>query len=84
MGRSFESVGQGMKSIDERRVRSSRALKSKTSSTVKKWWNLQKSIRANRCIGCDDPLEDVVFSVLLGMTNRQDEIKLRPGENGDH
>jgi hypothetical protein len=35
-------------------------------------------------VGCDDPLEAAVFSVLVEMIKRQDEIRLYPKKEGEN
>ena len=83
MGRS-ESVGQGMKCIADRWAGSSRALKKEDRQNGEKLVEPAKKYPGESFTGCDDPFEAVVFSVLVGMMKRQDEIKSHPGEDGDH
>jgi len=84
MGRSLESISQGVKCIADRWARSSRALKKEDQQYGEKLVELAKKYSGESFISCDDPLEAVVFSVLVGMMKRQDEIKSHPGEDGDH
>ena len=85
MGRSFESVRQGVKNITDRWTRSSRALKKEDQQYGNHLVELAKMHSSEAFVGCDDPLEAAVFSVLVEMIKRQDEIRLYPGkEGGEH
>jgi hypothetical protein len=83
MGRSFESVRQGVKRIADRWARSSRALKKEDQQYGEKLVELAKKHSSEAFFGCDDPLEAAVFSVLVEMIKRQDEIESAPGEDVD-
>jgi hypothetical protein len=75
MGRSPESASQGMNCIVDRWARSSRALKKEDQQFGEKLVELARKHSGESFIGCDDPLEAVVFSVLVGMMKHQDGIK---------
>jgi hypothetical protein len=73
MGRSFESVRQGVKSIADRWARSSRALKKEDQQYGEKLVELAKKHSSEAFMACDDPLEAAVFSVLVETIKRQDQ-----------
>ena len=75
MGRSFESVRQGMNAIADRWARSSRALKKEDQQYGKNLVDLAKMHSNEAFIACDDPLEAVVFSVLVETIKRQEKQK---------
>jgi hypothetical protein len=77
MGRSFESVRQGVKSIADRWARSSRSLKKEDQQYGEKLAELAKKHSSEAFIACDDPLEDAVFSVLVETLKHQDQIESR-------
>jgi hypothetical protein len=83
MGRSFESVRQGVKSVCDRWARSSRALMKKDQQYGEKLVILAKMHSSEAFIACDDPLEAAVFSVLIETIKRQDQIKSRLREDVD-
>jgi hypothetical protein len=83
MGRSFESVRQGVKRIADRCARSSRALKKEDQQYGKKLVELAKKHSSEAFIGCDDPLEAAVFSALVETIKRQDQIESLLRENVD-
>lgn len=72
MGRSFESIRQGMKSTAEHWARSSRALKKEDRPYGEKLVELAKRHSSEAFYGCDDPLEAAVFSVLIEVLKRQE------------
>ena len=72
MGRSFESVRQGVKHIADRWARSTRALKKEDQQYGEKLVKLAKMHSSEAFIACDDPLEAAVFSVLVEMIKRQE------------
>ena len=75
MGRSFESVRQGMTRIADSWARSSRALKKDDQQYGEKLVELAKMHSSEAFIACDDPLEAAVFSVLVEMIKRQEKQK---------
>jgi hypothetical protein len=83
MGRSFESVRQGVKSIADRWARSSHALKKEDQQYGEKLVELAKKHSSEAFIACDDPLEAAVFSVLVETLKRQDQVEARMREDVD-
>jgi len=75
MGRSFESVRQGVKSIADRWAHPSRALKKEDQQYGEKLVELAKKHSSEAFIACDDPLEAAVFSVLVETIKRRDRIE---------
>jgi hypothetical protein len=73
MGRSFESVRQGVKSIADRWSRTSRALKKEDQKYGEKIVEFTKKHSSMSFVGCDDPLEAAVFSVLVEILKHQEE-----------
>ncbi len=71
MGRSFESIRQGVKSTADHWARSSRALKKEDQPYGERLVELAKRHASEAFYGCDDPLEAAVFSVLIEMSKRQ-------------
>jgi hypothetical protein len=71
MGRSFESIRQGVKSTADHWARSSRALKKEDQPYGERLVELAKRHASEAFYGCDDPLEAAVFSVLVEMIKRQ-------------
>ena len=72
MGRSFESVRQGVKSIADRWARSTRVLKKEDQQYGENLVKLAKMHSSEAFIACDDPLEAAVFSVLVEIIKRQE------------
>ncbi len=72
MGRSFESVRQGVNSISDRWTRSSRYLRKDDQKYAEKLAKLAKMHSGESFFGCDDALEAVLFSVLIEMIKRQE------------
>ena len=73
MGRSFESVRQGIKGPIDRWARVARALRKEDQQYGERLVTLAKKHSSEAFYGCDDPLEAVVFSVLVEMLKQQDE-----------
>ena len=73
MGRSFESVRQGVKGPIDHWTRAARALKKEDRPYGERLVTLAKKHSSEAFYGCDDPLEAVVFSVLVEMLRQQDE-----------
>ena len=84
MGRSFESVRQGVKQIADRWARSSRALKKEDHQYGEKLVELAKKHSSEAFIAFDNPLEAAVFSALVEMLKHQDQIESRSMEDVDH
>jgi hypothetical protein len=72
MGRSFESVRQGVNHIADHWVRSSRYLRTEDRKYGKKLAKLAKMHSNEAFVGCDDALEAVLFSVLIEMIKSQE------------
>jgi predicted ArsR family transcriptional regulator len=72
MGRSFESVRQGVNQIADRWARSSRSLRKEDQKYGEKLAKLVKLYSSEGFFGCDDPLEAALFSVLVEMIKRQE------------
>jgi hypothetical protein len=83
MGRSFESVRQGVKSIADRWARSSRALKKEDQQYGEKLVELAKKHSSEAFMACDDPLEAAVFSVLVETIKRQDQAETHQRKDVD-
>jgi len=81
MGRSFESVRQGVKQVADRWARSARALKKEDQHYGTRLVELAKKHSSEAFMACDDPLEAAVFSALVEMLKRQDQIESRQREN---
>ena len=75
MGRSFESVRQGVKSVADRWARSSRALRKEDQKYGEELVKLAKMHSSEAFVACDDPLEAAVFSVLGETIKRQEKQK---------
>jgi hypothetical protein len=73
MGRSFESVRQGVKGTTDRWARAARALRKEDRPYGEKLVTFARKHTSEAFYGCDDPLEAVVFSVLVEMIRLQEE-----------
>jgi hypothetical protein len=73
MGRSFESVRQGVKGPIDRWARAARALRKEDKPYGERLVALAKLHSSEAFYGCDDPLEAAVFSVLIGILRQQEE-----------
>jgi hypothetical protein len=83
MGRSFESIRQGANSIADRWARSSRALRKEDQKYGELIVALAKRHSSEAFVGCNDPLEAVVFSVLVELLKREDQPEPRGGPDVD-
>jgi len=72
MGRSFESIRLGVNRIADRWARSSGALKKEDQKYGEKLAKLAKMYSRGSFFGCEDPLEAVLFSVLIEIIKRQE------------
>ena len=72
MGRSFESVRQGVKGPADRWARATRALRKEEQPYGERLVALAKKYSSEAFYGCDDPLEAAVFSVLMGILKHQE------------
>ena len=66
MGRSFQSVRQGVNSIADRWERASKKYK-----CGKRVVEIAKSYSSEGFMGCNDPLESVLFSAVVEMQKSQ-------------
>jgi hypothetical protein len=83
MGRSFLSVRQGVNHLADRWTRASRALKKEDQPHGMKLVELAKKHSSEAFVACDDPLEAAVFSVLVEMLRRQDQIESQLKKDGE-
>ena len=75
MGRSFESIRQGVKDVSARWLKASRALKKEDQVYGQRLAEMANKHSSEAFYALDDPLEAAVFSVLVEMlkeTNRAD------------
>jgi len=75
MGRSFQSIRQGVKSIAERWARSSRAPRERERRCGERLIEFAKQHSSEGFVGCNDPLEAVIFSVLIEMQTNLEKIE---------
>ena len=75
MGRTFESIRQGVKSIADRWARSARALKKEDRQYGEELVELAKKHSSEAFIACDDPLEAATFSVHVEILKRLDKLE---------
>ena len=73
MGRSFVSVCQDARIITERWERLSRQLRPQERQAGRDLAAKGKTHSSEAFYGCDDPLEAVLFSVLVGICRQQDQ-----------
>ena len=73
MGRSFESVRHGVKGPVDRWAGAARALIKEDKPYGERLVTLAKLHSSEAFYGCDDPLEAVVFSVLVEMLKQQEK-----------
>ena len=74
MGRSFESVRMGVKDVSARWLRASKALKKEDQVYGQKLAEMAKKHSSEAFYALDDPLEAVVFSVLVEMLKEMDKV----------
>jgi hypothetical protein len=70
MGRSFESVRQGVKDVSARWLKASRALKKDDQVYGQMIAEMAKKHSSEAFYALDDPLEAAVFSVLVEMVKK--------------
>jgi len=73
MGRSFESIRQGVKDVSARWLKASRALKKEDQVYGQMLAEMAKKHSSEAFYALDDPLEAAVFSVLLEMMKELSE-----------
>jgi len=81
MGRSFESVRQGVKGPIDRWSRAARALRKEERPYSENVVALAKLHSSEAFYGCDDPLEAAVFSVLIGIIRQQEDMAMQVRED---
>ncbi|MFA7694683.1 MAG: hypothetical protein WCX63_04020 [Methanoregula sp.] len=69
------SVRQGANSTADRWARSARALKKEDRRYGERLAELAKMHSSEAFVGCDDALEAVVFSVLVEILKRQEQLE---------
>jgi len=79
MGRSFESVRMGVKSIAERWLRGGRALKKEEKFYAEKLAEMAKKHSSEVFYAFDDPLEAALFSVLIEILKEMEKSDVDPG-----
>jgi hypothetical protein len=75
MGRTFPSIRQGVNSTADRWARSARALRKEDRRFGERLAELAKTHSSEAFVACDDPLEAVVFSVLVEILKRQEQLE---------
>lgn len=73
MGRSFESIRQGVKDVAARWLKASKALKKEDQVYGQKLAEMVKKHSSEAFYALDDPLEAAVFSVLVEMIKESSE-----------
>lgn len=79
VGRSFESVRQGVRGPLERWARAARALRKEDQPYGESVAALARLHSSEAFYGCDDPLEAAIFSGLIGILKREGH----EGEQGE-
>jgi nucleotide-binding universal stress UspA family protein len=83
MGRTFPSIRRGVNSTADRWARSARWLKREDQKYGEQLVELAKTHSSEAFAACDDPLEAVVFSALVEILKRQDELEADKREHVD-
>jgi hypothetical protein len=83
MGRSFVSTRQGVNGIADRWVRLAKKLRNRESNSGMKLAELARQHSSEGFVGCDDPLEAVIFSAVVEVLRNQDRIDQHPGSHVD-
>jgi hypothetical protein len=83
MGRTFPSIRLGVNSTADRWARSARALRREDQRYGERLAELAKMHSSEAFVGCDDPLEAVVFSVLVEILKRQDLLETQVNDRVD-
>jgi len=81
MGRTFPSVRQGVNSTADRWARSARALRKEDRRYGELIAEFAKRHSSEAFVACDDPLEAVVFSVLIEILKLHEQ---RMAPENDH
>jgi hypothetical protein len=77
MGRSFESIRQGVKDVSVRWLKASKALKKDDQVYGLKLSEMAKKHSSEAFYALDDPPEAAVFSVLLELVKEMDKATVR-------
>jgi hypothetical protein len=75
MGRSFESVRMGVKSVSARWLKASRALKKEDQVYGQKVAEMARKHSSEAFYALDDPLEAAVLSVLVELLKEQENMQ---------
>ncbi|MGA7628638.1 MAG: hypothetical protein WCC86_08300 [Methanoregula sp.] len=75
IGRTFPSIRQGVNSTADRWTRSARWLKREDQKYGEQLAKMAKMYSSETFDACNDPLEAVVFSVLVEIIKRQDKLE---------
>ncbi|HNX17574.1 MAG TPA: hypothetical protein PKM50_04490 [Methanoregula sp.] len=75
MGRTFPSIRQGVNSTADRWARSARALRKEDRRYGERLADLAKTHSSEAFVACDDPLEAVVFSIMIEILKRQEQLE---------
>jgi hypothetical protein len=78
MGRTFESVRQGVNHIADRWARASRHMRPEDRKYGEKLAKLAKMHSSEAFFGCDDALEAALFSVFIEMIKCQENLGYLP------
>ena len=81
MGRTFVSPRLGVKNVADRWARSARALRKEDQKYGRELAGLAKEHTSEGFAACNDPLEAAMFSVLVEVLKRQEQ--LEAGLKGD-
>ena len=73
MGRSFESVRMGVKDLAGRWLRARRALPKEDQAYAERLAEMAKRHASEGFYAFDDPLESVLFSVLIEIQKEQEQ-----------
>ena len=84
MGRTFPSIRQGVNSTADRWARSARWLKREDKKYGEELAKMAKMYSSETFDACNDPLEAVVFSALVRILKRQDELEEEMKKIEDH
>ena len=82
MGRSFVSIRQGVNGMTGRWAGSQRALGTEDRPYSERLVAFARKHSSEAFYGCDDPLEAAIFSALVEITRRQEELS-RDGREPD-
>ena len=75
MGRTFQSIRQGVNEIADRWAKSARSLRINDQPHGQLLVQMAKQNSSEAFFGCDDPLEAATFSALVEIIKRLDKIE---------